>query len=461
GNVAISSIPVGDEGVESTFFNDKVLPLIVEALTEYLKLDIIEIPQSSSNAWAHGWGGQRESEQHQFAEVRVCRLLLYLQDRADIGGPVLNKVFPLFLVCVSNVHERLTTESVQVKENKDADNSLDRNHLRLSFDLKKSPSNSRFLSGDNEADKTKEQVVTFCLDTCNLDGDPILRAQFLPKLLRRILSGLHTDQKLVLVDNSALLMIIEVCTRLLGEISQGGAFEPSVHNDELSEGSSIVGSPRKHAPSPAVGGVNDDDQALVELCVNECLMLLSWVSQIYYTSRSSNRLLLLSSVCNLTSQFVDYPLYCFTLEHHSSPKLPCWLEELLKIIDASDLSARTTAFDLILSIYLKCSSVLAQHDAASGRMSEGSAAVASEGEGIHPTTVLLKPLLFAQQLHQLERERVFERCGLAVWRGLGSSQCSQEHERLARLMALLHSRRPNEPSSDMEHIIVSALTSSD
>ncbi|XGW24975.1 hypothetical protein V3C99_006429 [Haemonchus contortus] len=526
GNIAVSSIPVGDEGVESTFFNDKVLPLIVEALTEYLKLDVIEIPQSSTNAWAHGWGGQKESEQHQFAEVRVCRLLLYLQDRADIGGPVLNKVFPLFLVCVSNVYERLTTQSAQVKENKDVDVSLDRNHLRLTLDLKKSPSSSRLLNVEAETDKVKEQerrideitktfnlllnsletgflfeflgkwfteligqsdpcseditqfakVVIFCLETCNLDGDPILRAQFLPKLLRRVLNGLHTDQKLVFVDNSALLMMIDVCTRLLAEISQGGAIEATVPNDDLSEGSSI-GSPRKRPLNAVVAGVNDEDQALVELCVNECLMLLSSVSRMYHTARTSNNLLLLSSVCALTSQFVDYPLYCFSLEHKSSPKLPCWLEELLKVIDAdswvhqmshgsqfvdlSDLSARTTAFDLLLSIYLKCSSVLAQHEAANGRMSEGSVAVATEGEDVPPTTVLLKPLLFSAQLHQLERERVFERCGQAIWRGVGSPQCAQEHERLSRLMALLHSRRPNEPSSDMENIIVSALTSSD
>ncbi|KAK6048856.1 hypothetical protein COOONC_13639 [Cooperia oncophora] len=132
-----------------------------------------------------------------------------------------------------------------------------------------------------------------------------------------------------------------------------------------------------------------------------------------------------------------------------------------QFIDISDLTARTTAFELVVSIYLKCSSVLAQHEAANGRISGGSTGVTNEAEDMHPTTVLLKPLLFASQLQQLERERVFERCGQAIWRGVGLSQCAQEHERLSRLMALLHSRRPNEPSSDMEHIIVSALTSND
>lgn len=181
--------------------------------------------------------------------------------------------------------------------------------------------------------------------------------------------------------------------------------------------------------------VSVSDQALVELCVEECLMLLSSVSRIYCTLRSSNRLPLLKAVCGLTSQFVDYPQYCVTVEHHSNPTLPCWLEELLKVwsfwllgyllyylcriyfrlsmqslgcikclyrhryedllgllsiaiffawplsfqlVDASDLAARATAFDLILSIYLKCSSVLAQHDAVSGRMMDGPTTVTNK-----------------------------------------------------------------------------------
>ncbi|WKX89869.1 hypothetical protein Q1695_009037 [Nippostrongylus brasiliensis] len=525
-NVAISGIPVGDEGVECTFFTDKVLPLIVEALTEYLKFDIIEIPQSSTNAWAHGWGGQRESEQHQFAEVRVCRLLLYLQDRADIGIPLLNRVFPLFLLCVSNVHERLTTECCSLKDKVDPDPNFDRGHLRLSLDSTKSSTNCRLANGEVEAEKAKEQerrldeisktfnlllnsleagflfdflgnwfselmkredpnsedishyakVVMFCIKTCNLDGDPILRAQCLPKLLQRILNGLHVDQKLVLVENSALLKVIEVCSRLLNEISQSGAVNTDVLSEEILDVSPTT-SPKKLVASATATGVIDENQRLVELCVDECLLLLSSVSRMYCAVRSSSRLSLLIAVCELTSQFVDYPLYCVTIEHHNSSELPSWLEEVLKVVDAdswvhimsspnqiidqSDLSARTATFDLVLSVYLKCSSVLAQHDAISGRMSENQRPDVEKKEEIQPTTVLLKPLLFSAQMHELERERVFERCGQAIWRGLGLSSCAQEHERLSRLMALLHSRRPNEPSSDMEHIIVSALTSND
>ncbi|KAL6730769.1 hypothetical protein Aduo_001710 [Ancylostoma duodenale] len=524
GNVAISSIPIGDDGVESTFFTDNALPLIVEALTEYLKLDLVEIPQVSTNAWAYGWGDKKESEQHQFAEVRVCRLLLYLQDRADIGVPVLNKVFALFLVRVSNVYERLTHECPEVKENKNPDVAIDRSNMRLSLGLNKSSSTSRIGTIESAAEKEKDRdrrldeitktfnlllnslepgflfdflgswftrlitvddpcsesiaqfakVVAFCLETCNLDGDRALRSQFLPKLLSLILNGLHNDKKLVVIESTALLRVIDVCSRLLEEISQSGAVE--VPSGDMSDASSNA-SPRKSANiNPAVAGAIDDDQVLVESCVNECLLLLSSVCRIYVANRSSLRLPLLTAVCKLTSKFVDYPLYCFVLDHRGSSELPGWLQDVLKVVDAeswiqrlshssqmmdaSDLSARTTVFDLALSVYLKCASVLSQHEAISGRMADGQTSVVDESEE-NPTTVLLKPLLFTTHINKLEKDRVFERCGHAIWLGLGLSWCAYEHERLSRLMALLHSRKPNEPSSDMENIIVSALTSND
>ncbi|KJH53289.1 Dopey protein [Dictyocaulus viviparus] len=524
GNVAITGIPIGDDKVESTFFTDKALPLIVDALTQYLKLDVIEIPQSSTNAWVHGWGDKRESEQHQFAEVRVCRLLLYLQDRADIGVPVLNNVFPLFLKCVSNVYERLTKDFFCEKK-KHSECDFDRNKLRLSVDSKQSCSSSVVNVG-LEPDKTKDQkrrldeisktfnlllnsleqgflfeflgswfteildipgpnssdisqfskVVIFCLETCNLDGNPVLRAQALPKLLRRILSILHCDAKLLLVECSSLLQVIEVCSKLLSEISQVCAVDANGSNEEVSD-TSCAGTPIKHAQTSVISGAIGEDQVLMESCVMECLMLLSSVSRLYCTTRSSGHLPLLTAICSLVSQFVDYPLYCVTIEHQSNSQLPNWLDEALKVVDPDswvhmmsetsltgnvcDLSARITAFDLILSIYLKCASVLSQHEAISGRLSERCNKSSEGSEDLHSTTVLLKPLLFGAQLNQLEKERIFERCGQAIWIGVGSSWCAQEHEKLSRLMALLHSRKPNEASSDVENIVVSALASSD
>ncbi|VDM73461.1 unnamed protein product [Strongylus vulgaris] len=128
------------------------------------------------------------------------------------------------------------------------------------------------------------------------------------------------------------------------------------------------------------------DQELMESCVNECLLLLAAVCRVYAAKRSDFRLPLLTAVCDLTSQFLDYPLYCFLLDHRDNEELPNWLQDVLKVVDAdswiqkmsyssqimdsSDLSARTAVLDLVLSIYLKCSSVLLQHEAIRARMAE-------------------------------------------------------------------------------------------
>ena len=40
-----------------------------------------------------------------FTEVRVCRLLLYLLDRNDIGQPVLEKFFPTFIIKIADIYE--------------------------------------------------------------------------------------------------------------------------------------------------------------------------------------------------------------------------------------------------------------------------------------------------------------------------------------------------------------------
>ncbi|KIH63853.1 hypothetical protein ANCDUO_05842 [Ancylostoma duodenale] len=297
----------------------------------------------------------------------------------------------------------------------------------------------------------RTKVVAFCLETCNLDGDRALRSQFLPKLLSLILNGLHNDKKLVVIESTALLQVIDVCSRLLEEISQSGAVE--VPNGDMSDASSNA-SPRKSANiNPAVAGAIDDDH-------RGSSELPGWLQDVL-------------SVSEIYEQaVVDAESWIQRLSHSS------------QMMDASDLSARTTVFDLALSVYLKCASVLSQHEAISGRMADGQTSVVDESEE-NPTTVLLKPLLFTTHINKLEKDRVFEqcmfpleamgsvfhegslnqweteRCGHAIWLGLGLSWCAYEHERLSRLMALLHSRKPNEPSSDMENIIVSALTSND
>ena len=46
----------------------------------------------------------QEGDMVQFSEVRVCRLLTYVQDRADIGKPLLDKVLPLLLTRCAKIH---------------------------------------------------------------------------------------------------------------------------------------------------------------------------------------------------------------------------------------------------------------------------------------------------------------------------------------------------------------------
>ncbi|VDM53042.1 unnamed protein product [Angiostrongylus costaricensis] len=379
--------------------NPTALPLIVDALTEYLKLDIVEIPQSSTNAWAYGWGDKR----------------------------------------------------------KHVEGTVKRNHLRLSLDLKRDPFCLPYTG--LEADKTNEKrrldeiSKTFNLLLNSLEQGFLF--EFLGSWFTKLLDTVEPNSN----DISQFSKVIQKLTihSLATNMETFSLITPT-HSRDLG----LILSTEAFRIVLLLG------QVFMESCLMECLTLLSSVSSMYCTTRSSVHLPLFTAVCSLTSQFVDYPLYCVTIEHQSNPQLPNWLNEILKVryvqipkfdfygVDASDLSARITAFDLVLSIYLKCSSVISQHEAISGRLAEG-----YENDEILPTTVLLKPLLFTAQLNQLEKERVFERCGQAIWLAVGSLRCAEEHEGLSRLMALLHSRKPNEPSSDMENIVVSALTSTD
>ncbi|ETN85575.1 hypothetical protein NECAME_01467, partial [Necator americanus] len=137
---------------------------------------------------------------------------------------------------MASVRETLTQERVLIKDTMNSEVSLDRNSMRLSLELKKSTSSSRIgtLESADEKEKDRDRrldeisktfnlllnslepgylfdflgswfrsliketpcsdeiaqfarVVVFCLETCNLDGDPALRARFLPTMLCLIL----------------------------------------------------------------------------------------------------------------------------------------------------------------------------------------------------------------------------------------------------------------------------------
>lgn len=142
-----------------------------------------------------------------------------------------------------------------------------------------------------------------------------------------------------------------------------------------------------------------------------------------------------------------------------------WLKNMLKVIDGPgwlremksgscpDVSARASLLELLCKLYVKSLSVLQQHEEASQRP--------HDDFYDNMTHVLLKPLLGKRDVQFVEQGRVFGTCGEAVWLGVASKGCCREQQRLARLLVELHSRRPNEASSDVENIIVHALTSND
>lgn len=97
---AISSLPVGDESLDTSFFVETTLPLIHDALEEYLELDTVEVATTATSLLPGLSGAldpSKDASQLQFAEVRVCRQLLYLLDRPEIGRPVLLSLLPRFL----------------------------------------------------------------------------------------------------------------------------------------------------------------------------------------------------------------------------------------------------------------------------------------------------------------------------------------------------------------------------
>ncbi|GMT26501.1 hypothetical protein PFISCL1PPCAC_17798, partial [Pristionchus fissidentatus] len=93
----VNSVPVGDDLLDTSFFTQTVLPMIVDALRGFLEGDTVEIPISTSSTFYTPTNAARDADTQQFVEVRTCRLLTYLQDRPEVGRPVLLRVLPLLL----------------------------------------------------------------------------------------------------------------------------------------------------------------------------------------------------------------------------------------------------------------------------------------------------------------------------------------------------------------------------
>ncbi|EFO95710.1 CRE-PAD-1 protein, partial [Caenorhabditis remanei] len=532
----VSGLSLGgpDDGIELSFFKERVLGLVHGALEQYLSLDMIETP--FANHQQSIWGDRKEAEQVQFAEVRVCRLLLYLQDRADIGRTILETVFSDFLKKSAEFHQNSAEKLKNRRKSKEKVKNLrkpgDREGLYLDLNSVCSTSNreddvtSTTSSGIqnstnsnsgavvipdeedviqtrrvDELSKTfnmllnslepgflwtflgewyqrivenKEfgrqihdfsQVVSICLEISNVDSDSAIRTQHLPRLLETVLNGLSNKTLLSSCDQNDLLQLYTVCQKLL-EISTAHPQSP-IEVDEIAEDSLSL--------SQEVTAI-EHERSQTDACLTQCVSALSSIFEIYTTRRDPQLIPLIDASTALLNAFLEVPIYYLGFDIVDNPddvtssghsEVQPWLKNMLKVIDGpgwlremrsgneicSDVSARASLLELLCKIYVKSVSVLQQHEEAAHRPHDD-----FYDEMTH---VLLKPLLGKRDVQFIEQGKVFGTCGEAVWLGIASRKFCCEQQRLARLLVELHSRRPQEASSDVESIVVQALTSTD
>ncbi|CAI2294328.1 unnamed protein product [Caenorhabditis sp. 36 PRJEB53466] len=508
----VSGLSLGgpDDGIDMSFFKERVLGLVSKALQEYLALDTIESP--IANHQHSIFGDRKEGEQVQFAEVRVCRLLLYVQDRADIGRAILEAVFADFLKKSAEFHQhskkkRRKSASVVEKARKPGDREglhLDLNSVHSRSDEITSTSSAIVVIDEEDAVQVRRidelsktfnmllnsleqgflwtflgnwytqiveseavvggqihdfaQVVTVCLEMSNVESDPTIRSQHLPRLLEVVLRGLASKNLLFSSDQHDLLRLYTVCQKLL-EISTAHPPSP-IEVCEAAEDTLSL--------SQEVTAV-EHEGSQTDACLTQCVAALSAIFEIYTASRSPSLIPLIDASTSLLHSFLDVPIYYVGLDSHVDLDLEHdvqpWLKNMLKVIDGpgwlkemragtcTDVSARASLLELLCKLYVKSVSVLQQHEEASQRP--------HDDYFDEMTHVLLKPLLGKRDVQFVEQGRVFGTCGEAVWLGIASRRCYREQQRLARLLVDLHSRKPNDASSDVENIIVQALTSND
>lgn len=515
----VSGLSMGgpDDGLELSFFKERVLGLVHGALEQYLALDIIETP--FANQQQQIWGDRKEAEQVQFAEVRVCRLLLYLQDRADIGRTILETVFSDFLKKSAEFHQNSNTKKSKKIKEKPPRKPGDREGLYLDLNSVCSTSNDDSTSitssqpaaisqVQDEEDQVQarrvdelsktfnmllnslepgflwtflgdwyqrivendefgrqihdfSQVVSICLEMSNVESEPTIRTQHLPRLLEAVLRGLSNKTLISSCDQTDLIQLYAVCQKLL-EISTAHPQSP-IEVDEIAEDSLSL--------SQEVTAI-EHERSQTDACLSQCVSALSAIFEIYTTHREASLIPLIDASTSLLNAFLEVPIYHLGFDIVDNPddqshgsEVQSWLKNMLKVIDGpgwlremragscADVSARASLLELLCKIYVKSVSVLQQHEEAAHRPHDD-----FYDEMTH---VLLKPLLGRRDVQFIEQGRVFGTCGEAVWLGIASRKFCCEQQRLARLLVELHSRKPQEASSDVESIVVQALTSND
>ncbi|EJD74748.1 dopey domain-containing protein [Loa loa] len=343
----------------------------------------------------------------------------------------------------------------------------------------------KMLKDEEERRITRElanfpQIVLFCLNTIELDSHGDIRERYLPQLLSSILTTV-AEKNVASIDIRLLVRLLIVAKAILNEVNQSAVvMEAGIMTRKLSEVYEIVRCEELDSmEKPSTQGGAIKEQWRVENCLSSCQRVLAQICNWYCKERNTERLQAFYAVSTLTQEFADFPLYDLGAQEiksvgyhkrHGSSNYPVWLSALLNVLSlddwdvavsskvshdtldirVTDMFARANALDLITYVYIRSISVAEQHDAMLQRQKR---------DNKERTTILLKPLISEVNLKHLDDDNIFKKAAKILWSYLDQSDKAYYHSTVARLLCLFHSRKPSEPSSDVEDLIVSNLTS--
>uniref|UniRef100_A0A0N4ZN98 Dopey_N domain-containing protein n=1 Tax=Parastrongyloides trichosuri TaxID=131310 RepID=A0A0N4ZN98_PARTI len=522
GDTGGTSIPVnGSENeVDLNFFKQYSLPLIKEALIEYLKLDTVEVVTHSNIFGAVGgsWDSTKEL-QLQYTEVRVCRLLLYFLDRPELGNLILKDTLELFLNFVS----KLSIESIN-EFTKECKNINPINFIPpWEDDIRESEENRDYNTEDGIIDNSKRQnrielvgkTMNMLLDAldcgyiweylgdmfeglvefdCQQKSKTLNREslrieqitkkrlyeermnqnlRLFPLIVKFSLQHVHLD------SNSDVRGIYLPCLlkKILNVLNKNRNFENLSKNVLLSIIVICRDLLKEINQCPLV--VETNEQVHIEKCLIECKILIYNVCMWYNNNdRGQDKTGVLLAGGLLLRDFCDFPLYSldYKLLYEATVcrPFPDWLIGLLKVVDivswdnndvlTNDIDIRCQMIELIIYIYAKSVTVIEQHKAVKGRermncYRQYVGGLYGQGEEKNSKTILLQPFLVAEELLSFQETLFFSQISETVWRCMDDDVgLSRYHQFCSKLLLLLHSVKVNEVSSEAEDAIVNDLT---
>uniref|UniRef100_A0A1I8BMX9 Dopey_N domain-containing protein n=1 Tax=Meloidogyne hapla TaxID=6305 RepID=A0A1I8BMX9_MELHA len=313
-------------------------------------------------------------------------------------------------------------------------------------------------------------MILYSLKNVQLDVNEDIRSNYLPKLLKHILYGIDLNSSL---DNNYVAIII-VCRHLLAEINQSSVsnvFESLQNTKEEGRDSAVSSPNRTEKREKELAG----EQQCVESSLEACLQTFTSICNWYIKSRERDRCGVLLAICLLVRDFADFPFYslqplasCSSLTDsiYSSQQKFELLHSLIaaidpvswknELIDRTDFEIRAKLLDLILYLSVRSLSMIEQHSAVAGRVLNRKSGY--EKDKKTTTTVLLRPFLSIGDLQEIDKNELFMKSALALWKLFSENTDLERVQTVALLLLQLHSRKVNDSSSEVEEIIVSELT---